>query len=270
MGDELTVERARSFEQGATAYERFRPEFPEAMFDDVVRLAGDRLQDRVLEVGAGTGRATLPLARRGARIHVVEPSADMLRVLAERLQTEGLADLVTTQQATFEDVDASDGTYGVMVAAQSFHWADAATRWERLASVLGSDGLGFLCWNGWHVDPDRHNTNEIQAIYAEHGAGLTSDVDDHRSGPGWAELEVEAKPWMEIVEPKTYEWDWSMPTDDYFALLTTTSQYAIAPSEDRARLFDALRPVLGETVSLSGRTLLLAVRPVGHGPRLVS
>ncbi|WP_152186616.1 class I SAM-dependent methyltransferase, partial [Segeticoccus rhizosphaerae] len=79
MTDDAMVRRARSFEQGAGAYDRLRPEFPEQMFDDLAREAGDLLRRPVLEVGAGTGRATLPLVRRGARVVAVEPSADMLR-----------------------------------------------------------------------------------------------------------------------------------------------------------------------------------------------
>ncbi|HET7659881.1 MAG TPA: hypothetical protein VFK66_05775 [Oryzihumus sp.] len=76
------MKRARSFEHGADDYERLRPDFPTQLFDDIRTAAGARLDGRVLEVGAGTGRATLPLVRGGAMVEVVEPSKD-LRELGE-------------------------------------------------------------------------------------------------------------------------------------------------------------------------------------------
>jgi len=48
------VRRAKSFEEGAAAYERLRPEFPEALFVDLVTAAGERLDRGVLETAAAT------------------------------------------------------------------------------------------------------------------------------------------------------------------------------------------------------------------------
>lgn len=50
--------------------------------DEVVRLAGITPSDRVLEVGCGMGRYTLPLARRGVNVE----GADLSPVLLERLR----------------------------------------------------------------------------------------------------------------------------------------------------------------------------------------
>jgi ubiquinone/menaquinone biosynthesis C-methylase UbiE len=45
----------------------------------------------ILDVGTGTGRAALSLARRGARVTGVDASAEMLRVAKERAAASGLA-----------------------------------------------------------------------------------------------------------------------------------------------------------------------------------
>ena len=58
---------------------------PEELFDDLVRLGHLITGKRVVEVGAGTGQATLPLARRGLAIDgtlsgtVSRPSWDRTR-----------------------------------------------------------------------------------------------------------------------------------------------------------------------------------------------
>lgn len=53
-------------------------------------LAREHVKDGVyVELGAGTGRLALPLAREGFRVHAVEPSTAMRRRLREKLRREG-------------------------------------------------------------------------------------------------------------------------------------------------------------------------------------
>jgi len=52
---------------------------------------GDLAGLRVIDVGTGTGRAALALARRGACVTGVDASTEMLKVAAERAQESGLA-----------------------------------------------------------------------------------------------------------------------------------------------------------------------------------
>jgi SAM-dependent methyltransferase len=73
------------FGEVAETYEAVRPGYPGEVFDRV--LAGGRRA--VVEVGAGTGKATGELLARGARVDAVEPSAEMAQVL--RAKFAGLA-----------------------------------------------------------------------------------------------------------------------------------------------------------------------------------
>ena len=56
-----------------------------------------RPSDRVLEVGAGTGLETLPLARRGTRVVATDISSRMLARLSEKALAEGLEGRVATR-----------------------------------------------------------------------------------------------------------------------------------------------------------------------------
>ncbi|HET8788172.1 MAG TPA: rRNA adenine N-6-methyltransferase family protein, partial [Actinomycetes bacterium] len=71
-------ERLRStFDQVADLYDRVRPGYPAALFDDLAELAGVGPGARVLEIGPGTGQATVPLAERGCRVVAVELGAGL-------------------------------------------------------------------------------------------------------------------------------------------------------------------------------------------------
>src|SRR5919112_1646158 len=67
MADEAKRLR-RTFDEAASLYDEVRPGYPEDLFDDIVSLSGIRPAGRILEIGCGTGQATVPFARRGYRI----------------------------------------------------------------------------------------------------------------------------------------------------------------------------------------------------------
>jgi SAM-dependent methyltransferase len=52
------------FDRAAEDYQRTRPICPGQLFDDLIQLAGLEAGGRVIEIGCGTGQATVPLAER--------------------------------------------------------------------------------------------------------------------------------------------------------------------------------------------------------------
>lgn len=68
---------ARSFETVAEQYERARPEYAEAAVDWVAERLGLEPGARVLDLGAGTGKLTRQLVRRGFDAVAVEPGDEM-------------------------------------------------------------------------------------------------------------------------------------------------------------------------------------------------
>jgi len=61
-------EQRLAFGRVAKLYDRVRPSYPDAVIDAVLAFAGLRPGARILEIGAGTGKATMLLAERGERL----------------------------------------------------------------------------------------------------------------------------------------------------------------------------------------------------------
>jgi trans-aconitate methyltransferase len=100
----------------AERYDRVRPSYPSVLVDEVIALAGD---GPALEVGAGTGKATLLFAQRGFAVHAVEPSAEMASIARQRC-----ADFpdVTIEESDFEDWHGDRHTFALVFSAQAWHW----------------------------------------------------------------------------------------------------------------------------------------------------
>src|SRR3981081_513120 len=108
--------RDASFGGGAPAQERVRPSYPEAAIDWLLPPGAAR----VLDLGAGTGKLTRQLCRRGLGVLAVEPSSGMRGQLATELPD------VTLLAGTAEAIPLDDQTVNAVLVAQAWHWVDPA------------------------------------------------------------------------------------------------------------------------------------------------
>ena len=134
--DDREVVRA-TFDEDADAYDRSRPVAPDSVFDDLVSCAGLRPGAAVVEIGAGTGQATRPLAERGLRITALELGPGLAARARHNLAPFAAVDVVTT---SFEAWDPGSARYRAVVACNSFHWIDGNVRFSKPAAVLEPGG----------------------------------------------------------------------------------------------------------------------------------
>lgn len=104
--------RGRLFDGRSHEYQEGRPGYPAAVFRLLRQRCGLGSGSQVLEIGPGSGQATLPMLRLGAQVTAVEPGAG----LADRLvEQAGSADL-TVIISSFEDAEVPDHRFDLVVS----------------------------------------------------------------------------------------------------------------------------------------------------------
>lgn len=124
--------RARSFGAEAEDYDAARPSYPA----EAVRWVLPEHAQRVLDLGAGTGKLTRVVLDLGLEAVAVEPD-DAMR---ELIPAEAYA-------GTAEEIPLSDSSVDAVVVGQAFHWFDAARAVPEMVRVLRPGGTIGLFWN---------------------------------------------------------------------------------------------------------------------------
>jgi SAM-dependent methyltransferase len=126
------AERRLSFGSVAEQYDRHRPGYPPQLVDDILTYADAHAGDRALEVGAGTGRATLMFAQRGLKVMALEPDVDMAAVASERAATAGLTiDMITSDfETAFEAHALPEHAFKLLFSGTAWHWVTPSLRNE--------------------------------------------------------------------------------------------------------------------------------------------
>jgi SAM-dependent methyltransferase len=136
---------ARSFDAWAGEFDRYRPGYPAELFDTIQAQLALPPHPLVVDLGAGTGRASLAMAELGWRVTAVEPGRPMLDQLRARAANEGL--LVSTVQATAEATGLDPASADLATAAQAFHWFDHDAALTEMARIVKPGGGIALFWN---------------------------------------------------------------------------------------------------------------------------
>jgi len=228
-----------TFDSAADLYDEARPSYPEELFDDLVELGELEPDDRLLEIGCATGKATRPLLERGFSVVCVELGAQ----LAERARRNLTGLPVEIRVAPFEQWEDEAGAFDLVYAATAWHWLDPAIRYLKAHRLLRAGGhLAF--WSALHAFPPGFDPffTEIQEAYdriGKHRQGewpppRPEDIPDDAA-------EIEASGLFEDVRVRRYGWERLYTADEYIALLSTFSDHIALESKMREQLFREIR-----------------------------
>ena len=243
-GDLPVIEQRLVFGEVAGTYDRVRPGYPTALLDEVLDKAGLPVGGRVLEVGAGTGKATVPLAEARLEVLCLEPSEEMATVA--RANTERFPN-VTVEVSSFEDWPVDPAGFELVVSAQAWHWVTSGVRTTKAAEALAADGLLAVFWNTPRLDDSalRRRIDRAYERWAPHmvarapGSGRSMAL-------GEAAGELEDSPEFGTVETSEHPWRRTLATGDYLALMSTQSDHRMLEVGGLEQLLAAIGAAIDE------------------------
>ncbi len=199
------------FDPVAERYDASRPGYPDALFDAIESRARPLAEATVVEVGAGTGKATRELVARGARVLPIDVGAGMLAQLRSR--SPGVPAVVGDGAA----LPVADDSVDLVAAAQAFHWLPLERSLPEALRVLRPGGALALWWNISEADDEpwiRRQSERFQATPSGHpGQQWPEGVE----GPLWASGLVDR------IEQVVLPWEWRVPIASYLGFIGSKS-----------------------------------------------
>ncbi len=197
----------------------------------------------MLEIGPGTGQATVPIAERGFNVTAIELGPNLAAVARRKLARFPLAAVV---EGGFEDWPLPPEPFDAVVSATAFRWLDQSVRVTKAADALrvagvhatiathhvaGGDGRFFLdaqdCYSRWF---------EANADFR-----LPTGADVPRDSN---ELEESGR--FEPATFRRYEWEATYSAQEYLDLLSTYSDHRALEATRRRRLFECIARLIDE------------------------
>ena len=252
------------FGEDPELYDKARAGYPAGLVSEVMSFGSLGRGDRAVEVGAGTGKATVAFARAGLQITAIEPSPEMAAVASRNC-----ADFpdVSVVVSSFEDWDGGGEPRDLVFAAQSWHWIDPSVRYAKAAALLRDGGTLALMWHRTDWSGEVLH-DELDELYRR------VDPDLRERNPGFPGLnwsakedvvvaEIRASGLFEGIQDRTFRRLDTFSADTFVNLLATQSDHRLLPDERRNALFSEIRAVIGRhggTVEVPHATWLVMAR----------
>lgn len=247
------------FGEAADEYDRFRPHYPDPVFDLLLASGGssgtpDDGVDAVLDVGCGTGRSAAAFASRGIPGHAVEPDPLMAAVARANLP-----DSWTLEVSDFERCEAGGRhDWRLITCAQAWHWIDHESGLGHAHGLLAPGGVLALFWNRPEFDDDplRRAMDEVYDTLAPdmrsslrgrgtEPKGRMQGIDTDDPPPGWTGVSLDEVTWRA-----------SYTTAQWLGLLGTHSDHRLLEPTVREELHGAI----GDLIDQAGGEFVLPYR----------
>ena len=231
---------SRSFDTVAELYDTYRPSYPAPLVEQILSTTGIPNGGRILEIGSGTGKATMLFAQRGYSILCIEPGKHLAEIARKKLATFSK---VKFQVTTFEDWESKGDLFDLVISAQAFHWVTQEIRYEKTAHVLKPMRYLAIFWN--HYLPLEDSIHQkINQVYQRYAPELASDKPNaHKDSQYWIN-ELSENDYFDLMEVKRFPWSEAYSTQHYLGLLNTYSDHLRLSEERRQQLFAAIKEAL--------------------------
>src|SRR5579885_207719 len=158
MGDLSRENPTGRFTGRASAYAQYRPDYPPAAIDFILKHCDLRPGSVLVDVGCGTGISSRLFAQRGLKVIGIEPNADMRsKAQAEAVPAE--TPFPDYRDGKAEATGLPDASADAVLAAQAFHWFAPQAALAEFHRILKPGGWAALMWN------ERDESDPFTAAY---------------------------------------------------------------------------------------------------------
>jgi SAM-dependent methyltransferase len=217
-----------TFGKKSRLYESTRIGYPEELIDDVIKLSEMPKDGKILDIGCGPGKATVPFAKRGYNILGVDISSELIEIAKENSKTFPNA---SYKVASFEQANLPLNSFNLITAAQSWHWIDPDIRYKRTHDLLVDSGSIAIFWKF----QDRNQSDlvaNIIRLYEKHCP--TFDIDILLAAHK-AEKQISSSKLFHHLVKRVYTNKVEYTKEKYLDL-TTTFSYVAALSEEKRKI----------------------------------
>ena len=120
---QITWNPKNTFAGTAWFYARYRPGYPDEVFQLLRKRFGLDRSSRVLDLGSGTGQIALPIAPYVAEVVAIDPTEDMLKEAKEQAVTRRITNInwLLGESGNLGQMSNEIGEIDLTVIARAFH-----------------------------------------------------------------------------------------------------------------------------------------------------
>lgn len=230
------------FDEDVDNYDKMRPTYVKELYDNVIQFSNLNGSKTALEIGIGTGQATMPFLQTGCRLEAVELGENMAEFVKHKFSDYQNFNVIN---AGFEEVKLNPDSYDLIYSATAFHWIPQEIGYPKALDLLKNGGTLALFWNHPSMG-DNELYTKMQEVYSKYRPGVKATVHKFSEDKCLEIAKTIQKYGFADVEYKVYHAKRILDAQQYVSLLNTYSDHRAMQSESRSLLEGGLTDVINQ------------------------
>lgn len=223
-----------TFDTVAAAYEKLRPGYVDALYQDVFAYCPLDASSRAVEVGIGGGQATEPILKTGCAVTAVEPGVNFCGLCREKFAAYPAFSVI---HGKFEETELPEDSFDLIYSASAFHWVPEEIGYRKVFESLKPGGAFARFANHPYKDKGRPGMHEaLQAVYSVYMPGSLVP-EEYSDGAARARAQIAEKYGFTDIQHRLYHRTRDFTAAEYIQLLGTYSDHIAIEKETRGRFF---------------------------------
>jgi ubiquinone/menaquinone biosynthesis C-methylase UbiE len=222
-------------------YDRWRPTYVSELYEDIMEYKEINPSSKVLEVGIGTGQATLPILEKGCSLTAIELGDKLAEYTKQKFSNYNN---LSIENIAFQDYQCPPNSYDMIYSASAFHWIPEELGYKKVYEMLRSGGIFARFANHPYKDKGKEAMHiDMQEVYSEYmpAATLSPEYSEKQCKE---RADISKKYGFVDVEYKLYHRTRTFTSQEYIYLLGTYSDHIAIEETKRKVFFNKIKNVI--------------------------
>lgn len=228
---------SEQFDKAADYYDLYRPSYPEQVIQQLVERTHLDKQSNVLEIGAGSGKATELLKEYGFSIRCIDIGENLVQRGREKFCNDRN---ISFECIRFEEMQDTNEEYDAIVAAQSFHWIPQPNGYSKCAELLKKGGYLALFWNMYLYDEREEHNKLVQLSNKYGGFADFVTMDQAKDRIQRIVNDIEASGLFDSPSVYKQEWLINYTAEEYYGFVQTGNHFIQLDKEKKRHAYDEI------------------------------
>lgn len=230
-----------TFNTVCSEYDRWRPAYVEELYYDIFAAKEINQTSNVLEVGIGTGQATLPILETGCALTAIELGDKLAEYSKQKFSS---FEKFHIKKMAFQDFKCSPNSFDLVYSASAFHWIPEEIGYTKVFNMLKSGGVFARFANHPYKDKKRNEIHIVfEKIYAKYMPGSLAG-DEYNEVNAENRAYIAQKYGFKDISYKLYHRTRTFTADEYTLLLGTYSDHIAIEQRTRMKFFEEIRQAI--------------------------
>ena len=241
MADSTGLET--TFNKVFSEYDRWRPTYVAELYEDIFAYKQINQASKVLEIGIGTGQATLPVLERGCLLTAIELGDQLAEYSKQKFSHYKNFKVINS---AFQDFECPPNSFDLIFSASAFHWIPEEIGYTKVYEMLKSGGVFARFANHPFKDKEREEIHAaMQKIYAVYMPGSLGGT-EYSEESARSRADISKKYGFTDVNYKLYHRTRTFCAKEYISLLGTYSDNIAIEEHKQCRFFAEIQKAIEE------------------------